>query len=180
MPGYTYSDYKQWEGNWELIKGIPYAMVPSPVITHQAIASRIILSLASNAEDCENCMVLGEQDWKIDESTTLRPDVVLVCDEPGDAFITKRPEIIFEIISKNSIEKDEKIKFRIYEEEKVPYYIIVYPSDLKARAFHLKSDKYTKVADFTHEILNFDDLLCDQASIDFNWVFKRLLKKKRS
>jgi len=26
LPHYTYSDYENWEGQWELIDGIPYAM----------------------------------------------------------------------------------------------------------------------------------------------------------
>ena len=28
LPHYTYEDYCMWEGNWELIDGIPYAMSP--------------------------------------------------------------------------------------------------------------------------------------------------------
>ncbi|TCK06622.1 hypothetical protein [Phorcysia thermohydrogeniphila] len=28
LPHYTYEDYKHWEGKWELIEGIPYAMCP--------------------------------------------------------------------------------------------------------------------------------------------------------
>ena len=27
-PHYTYEDFCQWEGQWELIQGIPYAMTP--------------------------------------------------------------------------------------------------------------------------------------------------------
>lgn len=38
---YTYADYAQWEGQWELIDGIPYAMSPSPVPKHQRIANKI-------------------------------------------------------------------------------------------------------------------------------------------
>ena len=32
---YTYDDYIKWEGDWELIDGIAYAMAPSPLKTHQ-------------------------------------------------------------------------------------------------------------------------------------------------
>ncbi len=35
LPQYTYTDYEQWEGDWELIYGFPYAMSPSPKRTHQ-------------------------------------------------------------------------------------------------------------------------------------------------
>ena len=37
-PHYTYDDYCQWEGRWELIEGMPYAMSPAPVPAHQRVA----------------------------------------------------------------------------------------------------------------------------------------------
>ena len=37
LPHYNYEDYKQWEGDWELIDGIPYSMAPTPNITHQEL-----------------------------------------------------------------------------------------------------------------------------------------------
>ena len=41
---YTYDDYKTWEGEWELIDGIPFArnssmMAPAPEIKHQGLDS---------------------------------------------------------------------------------------------------------------------------------------------
>ena len=41
LPNYTYEDYCQWEGHWELIEGIPYAMSPQPVPIHQKINGRL-------------------------------------------------------------------------------------------------------------------------------------------
>lgn len=55
------------------------------------------------------------------------------------------------------------------------YYILVYPDDLKAKVYSLKEGKYIKVSDFTHEVLNFDDLACD-VSLDFANVFKKFRK----
>jgi len=43
LPSYTYEDYKSWEGDWELINGIPYAMAPSPIKIHQ----KLIISISS-------------------------------------------------------------------------------------------------------------------------------------
>jgi Uma2 family endonuclease len=51
----------------------------------------------------------------------LKPDVVLICDEPNDQYITSTPEIVVEIISQSSAKRDEVFKFEIYEREKVPY-----------------------------------------------------------
>ncbi|MEE9396855.1 MAG: Uma2 family endonuclease [Methylococcales bacterium] len=176
LPYYTYADYEIWEGEWELINGIPYATAPSLRVNHQAISSLIVFSLTESIKDCEQCLVLMEQDWKLNESTILRPDVMLVCNEPGDAFVTKHPEIIFEVLSKNSIKKDQNIKFEIYQEEKVPYYIIVSPDDLKASLYRLENNKYSKLGDFTHEQFAFDGLTCN-ARIDFQEVFRRFRDK---
>ncbi|MEO7766172.1 MAG: hypothetical protein ABIS01_02055 [Ferruginibacter sp.] len=37
-PYNTYEDYCQWEGNWELIEGMPYAICPAPVPSHQRVS----------------------------------------------------------------------------------------------------------------------------------------------
>ncbi|PHS41698.1 MAG: hypothetical protein COB07_01235 [Sulfurovum sp.] len=72
-------------------------------------------------------------------------------------------------------EKDETIKFDIYEAEGVQYYILVYPNDLKAKVYSLNNGKYIKVSDFTHEVLILDDL-DGELSLDFARVFKKFRK----
>ncbi|MRI58591.1 MAG: Uma2 family endonuclease [Epsilonproteobacteria bacterium] len=171
---YTYEDYKQWEGDWELIYGQPVAMAPSPMITHQAIAFEIAYQLRENLE-CEECLVVLEEDWIVEEDTVVRPDVSLICDEEGD-FITKAPHIVVEVVCPQTARRDEKIKFEIYEKEKVPYYILVYPRELKAKVYKLIDGRFDKVADFTNERYEFD-LPCSTA-IDFSKAFKKFRKKK--
>ena len=172
---YTYDDYKLWEGKWELIYGMPMAMSPSPMITHQALAYEFAFELRTNIKECENCLVLGEEDWKISDDTVVRPDVVLICDEPSTTHITKAPLIITEVISKATAKRDEKTKFELYENEKVPYYIIIYPDDLKAKVYSLKDGKYQKMGDMTHESFEFEKLEC-KAKVDFANVFKKFRK----
>jgi len=111
-------------------------------------------------------------DWKVNEETVLRPDIVLACEDEGKAYLTKAPKIIVEILSPSTAKKDETIKFDIYESEGVQYYILVYPDDLKAKVYSLKEGKYIKVGDFTHEVLDFVDLTCS-VSLDFAKVFKK-------
>ena len=91
---YTYDDLKNWKGDWELIEGIPLAMTPVSMITHQALALQVAFEFEKSIEDCEECLVASEVDWKISDDTALRPDVVLICDEPHDAYLTKAPEIV--------------------------------------------------------------------------------------
>ncbi|HCC54014.1 MAG TPA: Uma2 family endonuclease, partial [Desulfobulbaceae bacterium] len=42
---YTINDHRQWEGDWELIRGIPHAMPPSPGFDHQRASLRIARQL---------------------------------------------------------------------------------------------------------------------------------------
>lgn len=172
LPHYTYEDYKQWEGSWELFEGFPIAMAPAPMINHQAIAGNILYELKKSIDECDRCLVLGEVDYKLSDDTILRPDVVLSCDEPNDAYITKAPEIIVEVISKSTAKNDEGYKFDKYETEKVKYYIIVYPDDLYAKVYKLVDGKYDKQGDFSIQTYALDETLC-KASINFEKVFKR-------
>ncbi|MEE9425425.1 MAG: Uma2 family endonuclease [Methylococcales bacterium] len=173
---YTYDDYLLWEGKWELLEGIPMSKTPSPVINHQAIAGKILNELMNSIGNCERCLVLGEEDWKVRNDTILKPDVVLICDEPNDQYITKTPEIIVEVVSQSSAKRDEVFKFEIYEREKVAYYIIVYPDDCKAKLYRLENSKYSKQGDFFKEIYEFEDTTC-KAKIDFDNVFKQFRKQ---
>ena len=172
---YTYDDYKQWEGDWELIDGMAVAMAPAPVRIHQRLAGEIFIALNDTIEECIECEVLYEVDWKVDEETVLRPDIVLSCDDESEVYLSKAPKIIVEILSPSTAKKDETIKFDIYQKEGVQYYILVYPDDLKAKVFSLKDGRYIKVGDFTHEVLNFDDIECDM-SVDFAKVFAKFRK----
>lgn len=168
---YGYDDYCHWEGKWELIAGAPIAMTPSPVINHQAISANTLFELKKSIGQCERCMVLMKEDWKISDDTVVRPDVVLICDEPNDKYITRAPEIIVEVISKTTAKRDEIFKFEIYEKEKVPFYIIVYPDDCKAKLYKLENNKYSKQGDFCKETYRFNGTTC-QALIDFDAVFR--------
>ncbi|SMC08675.1 Uma2 family endonuclease [Nitratiruptor tergarcus] len=177
IPEYTYEDYKQWEGDWELIDGVPIAMAPSPVSEHQMLLSRIAYELEKSLEECDECFVLVEEDWKIDEKNVVRPDISVVCGELTD-FIQKAPFIIVEIVSPSSATRDEDIKFAMYAEEGVEYYILVYPKDYKAKVYKLKDGKYRKIGDFLSEKVKLEGK-CDVA-IDFANVFRKLKKLKNA
>ena len=147
-------------------------MAPAPMIQHRVIAHAISRELINSIGECKECLVFGEADWKVNDDTIVKPDVVLICNETHDAYMTKAPEIIVEVISKSTAKRDEKTKFKLYEEEKVQYYIIVYPDDLKAKIYRLENDKYTKEGDFLTESYTFSKTTC-KASINFDNVFKR-------
>ena len=78
----------------------------------------LIRYIGNQLDDCELCEVLGEVDYKVNEDTVLRPDIVLTCGETNESHLTKAPEIVVEIISKSSAKRDEVYKFDIYGRKK--------------------------------------------------------------
>ena len=172
LPHYTYADYRQWEGDWELIYGVPHAMAPSPVKMHQKLMGRIFSQLDDKLEGCPECEVVFEEDWKVRDDLVLRPDVAVVCRDTETRFIAKTPEIVFEVVSPSTAQRDENLKYAIYEREGVKYYALVYPEELTAKVFKNSSDGFRKAGDFTMEKLTFDDLSCP-VTFDFDVLFSR-------
>ncbi len=170
---YTIDDYANWQGDWELIDGKPYAMSPSPMVTHQSINGKIFAQLNDLLEDCEECQALFEIDWTICHDTVLRPDSLVICYEP-DEKLTKKPEMIFEVTSPSTVLKDEKVKFEIYEREGVKYYILVYPDTKVAKVYELREGRYIKMGDFSDECARFTLKDC-ALEFDFSkiWRVKR-------
>jgi len=142
-PRYTVRDYEKWQGDWELINGIPYALA-SPSLKHQRfvfyLAYLIEKQLRENKE-CSDCIVTIDTDYVISETTVLRPDIAVVCNETGEK-ITKTPKLIVEVVSPSSQKMDEEIKPQIYAAEGVKYYLLVNPESGEIKVFTLKRNKY--------------------------------------
>ena len=173
LPSYTYDDYKEWEGEWELIYGLAYAMAPAPMIKHQSISNNIAWELKNALSDCKKCKALLPVDWKIAEDTVVQPDNSVICFEPtNEAYISKAPAIIFEVLSKATAKKDQTIKYELYEREGVRYYIIVNPDDKVAKVYELKEGRYVKLCDATDERVEFRIDACkDALSFDFSKIW---------
>ena len=165
-PKYTYEDYKLWEGDWELIGGYPFAMAPSPMGRHQKVMMRLGTIFHEELEECE-CEVYPELDWIINEKTVVRPDLAIYC-EDVEEYPKTTPKIVVEIVSKSTADKDEEIKFGLYEQEGVEYYVLAYPEFGKVRIFKLEDGKYKKVYEGDG---NFHFDLCD-IEVDFSRVFR--------
>ena len=155
LPHYVYADYVQWEGRWELIQGVPYAMSPAPVRYHQRVNTRIITQLSNLLENCKQCEASIYLDFKIAEDTVLQPDALVICEPFEDTgFITKAPVIVFEILSPSTRGKDLNLKYGIYEKAGVSYYVVVDPIKKTCAVFHLQDGVYKAV--FNTETGEFD------------------------
>jgi len=172
IPRYSYDDYKGWEGRWELIGGIAYAMSPAPAIRHQEVSANIWLELREKSRDCQKCRSLQAVDWKIDENTVVCPDNLLVCgEEIGETYLIQTPEIIFEVLSQSTMFKDRNVKYKLYEKMGVAYYILVDPSARVAEIFALKNGKYEKIKNAQNEVVSLSTQSCEVA-FDFKKIWE--------
>ena len=142
LPHYTYEEYCQWEGRWELIEGIPYAMSPAPAPRHQWISSNIKYELkdAIKKAGCKNCKVYDFIDIKVADDTILQPDAVVVCKDITKPFLDFPATLVVEILSPSTAMKDRNNKFYIYQAQKIPYYIIIDVEKNEIEIYHLKDD----------------------------------------
>ena len=164
---YTLHDYHEWKGDWELIYGDAYAMAPSPMYDHQYVNLKIARQLDEKLEACTECSAIIEMDWEVSEDTAVRPDSMVICYEP-DERVTRRPEIVFEVISPGTSKRDEILKFDLYQSEGVPWYILAYPKKQEAKVYRLENDAYQKIGDFTNETFRFE---LDKCAIEFDFDF---------
>ena len=142
LPHYTYEEYCQWEGRWELIEGIPYAMSPAPAPRHQWVSSNIKAELrnAIKKSGCKNCKVYDFIDIKVAEDTILQPDAVVVCKEINKPFLDFPAALVVEILSPSTAMKDRNNKFYIYQSQQIPYYIIIDVDKNEIEIYHLDKD----------------------------------------
>ena len=178
LPYYTIEDWENWEGRWELIEGIPYAISPMPTPKHQRISLLIGSLLEEELEECEKCVALISIDWVISEDTVLEPDNMIVCSEDleRDLFSQKRlyfpPKAVFEILSPSTQEKDRITKFQIYEGQGVKYYIIVDPDSQEVEVYQLKGGKYELAGKFQRDGEFIFDLGECKAKLNFSKIWR--------
>jgi Uma2 family endonuclease len=146
-PYYTYDEYCLWEGKWELIEGMPYAMCPAPVPAHQNVNGNIYSELkAAVILGCNKCKVYLPLDWKISEDTVVQPDVLVVCKKIEKKFLDFPPVLVVEILSPSTGSKDRHEKMELYLSQKVKYYLIIDPQFKKVEVYELIHDQYLPVA----------------------------------
>jgi Uma2 family endonuclease len=144
LPHYTWDDYCQWEGRWELIDGIPIAMSPLPIEQHQIVASNLYLIFKLTLKGkCDACRAVPPIDWKVKEDTVLQPDFLVICGPAlGKGPLAFSPALTAEVLSPSTAVKDRNAKFKIYQEQGVKYYLILDIRLKKLEVYELVNAQY--------------------------------------
>ncbi len=167
IPRFTYKEYVEWEGRWELINGIIYPWNHRPGIKHQQILAKIMFELAKIIEKCNDYETIHSVDWKINEHNVVCPDNMVISTVDTEAkYLTKTPQIIFEILSVSTTFKDRNVKYKLYEKMGVKYYILVDGAALTAEVFELIGDEYQKIKNAQDDVVN---LMLESCELEFDF-----------
>ena len=154
---YTYADYLTWkfDERVELIKGKIFKMSPAPSRNHQRIAMALINPISNyfKGQKCEAYfapfdvrLIDSKKKKKSDENiySVVQPDICVICDPEklDDRGCLGAPDWIIEILSPGNNKKEVDNKFRLYEENGVREYWVVYPSEQHVLVFDLKDENY--------------------------------------
>ena len=147
---YTYQDYLTWpdEERWEIIDGKAYNMSPAPVPEHQSISVNLTLSIG-NALVGKPCKLFTAPcDVVLSDDTVVQPDLFVICDSKKKTLknIQGAPDLVIEILSPSTSQKDQDIKKDLYARHKVKEYIIVDPDSRSVFRYVLvESGKFSPV-----------------------------------
>jgi len=149
---YTYADYLKWpeDERWEIIDGIPYNMSPAPSWRHQAISMALSVKFYNYLQDkpCEvfaapfDVRIPEEGESDDEASTVVQPDIIVVCDKTKlDSRGCKRaPDLVVEILSPYTAQKDITKKFERYERARIREYWVIRPEEMTVMVFELGED----------------------------------------
>ena len=126
IPHYTIEDYRHWDGDWELIDGVPIAMSPSPFGPHERIVSRLSFQLQSQIRqnDCR-AEVYTNLDWIVSNDTVIRPDVMVICGDQPQRHQESPPALVVEVLSDSTRRTDLIAKRSIVQENRVGHYFVI-------------------------------------------------------
>jgi Uma2 family endonuclease len=155
---YTYADYLTWDDGkrYEIIEGKVYFLPTGNPTIHQAVVGNLMVLLGNYFEQNRHFHIelftyfdirILNKIPKIDYqfvNTVVQPDISIIPNtqiEEISGFGC--PIFIAEVISEESKERDEKIKFALYEKAKLPEFWLVYPELKQVKVFYLEGDKFS-------------------------------------
>jgi len=181
---FSYSDYLTWkdEERWEIIDGFPYNMSPAPNRKHQSISGNFFASF-HNYFKGKKCKVfaapfdvrLAEKKQSNDETyNVVQPDISIICDESKLDLkgAIAAPDLIVEILSESTANKDLNIKLLLYQEFGVKEYWIADPNKNTLNVYFLDSKGRYKLIKIYQETDKIKPILFPDLEIDLMQIFE--------
>ncbi len=141
LPRYTWEDYAKWEGNWELVRGVPF-MSPSPSESHVLLALEILHQFRMALRGRSPLKIAAELDWIAGPNTTIRPDGMIYAGTLPRGWLEHAPLLVLEVLSPSTAERDRTDKFDICQEAGVSYFLLADPEARTVEAHVLENGAY--------------------------------------
>ena len=145
---FTYTDYLLLpEGDRrELIEGDFY-MVPSPSFRHQSISRDISTPLWDYVRtNGLGVVVWAPMDVGLTQESVVQPDILFISNERREIItdnnISGAPDLVVEILSPSTADRDRELKLRLYARHGVREYWIVDPDERTVQVMSLGTGGY--------------------------------------
>lgn len=175
---YTSKQYAQLpEGApFQLIQG-KLIFMPSPYYIHQKVLMRLASKLDTHVEDNELGEVLpAPMDVHFDEKNVYQPDILFVSVARKNIignFIEGAPDLVIEILSKSTAQKDEKEKMEIYGKYDVVEYWMIHPTDQWVKVYENQSGKMKEIVEL-QQTGKYHSKVVEGFTLDVATLFKGL------
>ena len=156
---FTYADYRslpEVEGRrYELWEG-ELVMVPSPNLKHQLVVGNLFETLRYRVEKGGlGWVLLSPLDVVLSDEIVLQPDIVVVLREHvgilDEAGIKGAPDLVVEVISPRTAERDHHYKNTLYARHGVREYWIVDPAERTVEVYMLGERGFEPVGRYRGE-----------------------------
>lgn len=136
--------YQEEYERYEIINNEVY-MMSRPSMNHQRISKNII-GIFDRYLDGKTCEAILEEDVYFNDEDNFIPDIMIVCnpDIVEEDGIHGVPDLVVEILSKSTADRDRNEKFAKYEKYGVKEYWIVDPFMRCVDVYHLVEGKFVK------------------------------------
>ena len=145
----TYEDYRALPDDgkrYELIEGELF-LSPSPATRHQLVSANLLFELMRALKKTGLATIFpAPTDLLLANTTVVVPDLVIVSTERA-SIITRRalegpPDVVVEILSPSSVDRDQYIKRKLYERFAIPEYWVVDPEEALVTVHRLDEGTY--------------------------------------
>ncbi len=145
---FTVKDYMsiQDDKRYELLEG-ELVMVPSPSVQHQRILKRLLYALDGFVSERQlGEVVIAPCDVVLSDHDVLQPDILFISKDRGYIIapgnIRGAPDLVVEILSPSTEQRDRTVKSTIYARYGVREYWLVSPAEHTVEVLTLGAEGY--------------------------------------
>ena len=149
----TYGDYLNWDNDqrYEIIEGKVFNMAPAPYRKHQKVSIELARQFSNYLSDKDCEIYTAPFDVRLPEAeeddknikSVVQPDISVICDldKLDQRGCRGAPDLIIEILSSSTEDKDRTIKKSLYEKHGVQEYWLVNYEAKKVEDYQLNQNQ---------------------------------------